>query len=222
MTDTSYDTDENLGMEIHAILKQANLETPFFGYEGRVTHAHKLKNVAESFKHIMGNMDLNLDDDSLSDTPKRVAKMYCEEIFVGLDYCNFPKCTTIPNTMGYDEMLIVHASVKSMCEHHFMPIYGKATIGYIPGSKVLGLSKFNRVVDFFSRRPQVQERLTAQIQRALHHILDTADVGVIITAEHFCVKFRGVQDDAGPTTTSDLGGKFRDGTVRSEFLSLAR
>lgn len=210
------DFNPRLGQEIHAMLVAKGIETPMSG----ANFANKRELIDNAFFNIMTWMGLDLKDPSLKDTPKRVAKMFCEEIFTGLDYKNFPECTAIPNDMNYDEMIVTTAAVKSTCEHHCVAILGQATIGYIPGGRLLGLSKFNRVVDFFARRPQVQERLTAQISAALQHILQTDDVGVVIDAEHLCVKFRGVQDAASHTITSQLGGRFRDGTVRSEFLAL--
>jgi GTP cyclohydrolase I len=154
----------------------------------------------------------------------RVAKMYLEELFWGLNPNNFPKCTVVENKMGYDEMVIEKGvSVMSTCEHHFQTIVGTAAVAYIPNQKVLGLSKIPRIVEYFSRRPQIQERLTEQIYFALSYILDTEDVAVVIDAEHFCVKARGVQDHGSTTITSKLGGGFRnDPALRSEFMNLIR
>ncbi len=166
-------------------------------------------------------LGLNMHDDSLKDTPKRVAKMYVKEIFNGLDYSNFPKCTTVENKMKYDEMVCVDKiNVQSNCEHHFVIIDGLAKVAYIPNEKVLGLSKINRIVEFFSKRPQIQERLTEQIHHALVFILGTEDVAVQIKATHFCVKARGVEDTSSLTTTSKLGGMFRRNEVRNEFFNL--
>jgi GTP cyclohydrolase I len=161
-------------------------------------------------------------DDSIKDTPTRIAKMYDSEIFYGLDYRNFPSCTTIENRMGYDELIVIkQIEVLSLCEHHFIPFIGYAHIGYIPETKVLGLSKFNRIVDFFARRPQVQERLTEQVHAALHHVLQSNDIGVVIRAEHLCVKLRGVKDNNSSTVTSKMTGKFRtERALREEFLHL--
>jgi GTP cyclohydrolase I len=149
--------------------------------------------------------------------------MYCSEVFWGLDPENFPKCTAVENKMGYDEMVVEKGvSVQSNCEHHFIVIDGLATVAYLPNKKVLGLSKINRVVEYFSKRPQIQERLTNQIAVALQFILDTQDVAVVINAQHYCVKSRGVEDTGSSTVTSYLGGKFRtDALVRSEFLAIA-
>jgi GTP cyclohydrolase I len=171
--------------------------------------------------HILG---LDLRDDSLNETPKRVAKMYVNEIFWGLDYDAFPKCTTVENKMRYNEMVVErNVNVQSNCEHHFVVIDGLATIAYVPKNHVLGLSKINRIVEYFSKRPQIQERLTEQIFHALCFILNTDDVAVLIDAQHYCVKSRGVEDTGSSTVTVRLGGGFKtDPAVRNEFLSIAR
>jgi len=170
----------------------------------------------------METLGLDLTDDSLEETPKRVAKMYTNEIFWGLDYEAFPKCTTVDNKMKYDEMVIErNVNVQSNCEHHFVVIDGVATVGYIPNEKVLGLSKINRIVEYFSKRPQIQERLTEQIYFALQYILDTDNIGVVIHAQHYCVKSRGVEDTGSSTVTSKLGGGFKtDPSVRAEFMRM--
>ena len=179
-----------------------------------------LKGLFEEFMDIMG---LDRNDPSMRDTPTRVAKMYVDEIMSGLYENNLPKITVQPN-FGYDEMLIeTNITVNSLCEHHFVPIIGFAHIAYIPGDKVLGLSKFNRVTDYFCRRPQVQERLTKQIYDFLINILETEDVAVIIDAAHMCVRMRGVKDSSSTTRTSMIGGKFRQPETRSElFTSLPK
>jgi GTP cyclohydrolase I len=173
---------------------------------------------------VMKTLGLDLSDDSLAETPKRVAKMYVNEIFWGLDYDAFPKCTTVENKMRYNEMVVErNVSVQSNCEHHFVVIDGLATVAYVPKTRVLGLSKINRIVEYFSKRPQIQERLTEQIFYALQYILDTEDVAVMIDAQHYCVKSRGVEDTGSSTVTSKLGGGFKtDAAARSEFLSIAR
>jgi GTP cyclohydrolase I len=179
--------------------------------------------IRSSVANIMNTLGLDMEDDSLKDTPSRVAKMYCDEVFKGLDYDNFPNCTTIDNKMQYNEMIATKASVYSICEHHFVPFVGSAWIAYIPNTKILGLSKFNRVTDFFSRRPQVQERLTAQIAATLQHVLETDDVAVVIKATHMCVGLRGIQDHDSQTITSQMGGKFfTESALRQEFLALTR
>ena len=170
----------------------------------------------------MKTLGLDLLDDSLMDTPKRVAKMYVNEIFWGLDYEAFPKCTTVDNKMKYDEMVVErNVNVQSNCEHHFVVIDGVATVGYIPNQRVLGLSKINRVVEYFSKRPQIQERLTEQVYHALQYILETDNVAVVIDAQHYCVKSRGVEDVGSSTVTSKLGGVFKtDPAVRNEFMNI--
>jgi GTP cyclohydrolase I len=182
----------------------------------------KITSIETSFAQIMKTLGLDLSDDSLADTPKRVAKMFVNEIFWGLDYKNFPKCTVIENKMRYDEMVIEKdITMISSCEHHFVVIDGKAHIAYIPRGKVLGLSKLNRIVEFFARRPQVQERIAEQVYHALEFILGTPDVAVVIEGVHYCVKSRGVEDHSSSTITSKLGGCFKeDPSVRAEFMSL--
>ena len=150
--------------------------------------------------------------------------MYVNEIFWGLDYEAFPKCTAVSNKMQYDEMVVeTGINVQSNCEHHFVVIDGRATVAYIPNKKVLGLSKMNRIVEYFSKRPQIQERLTEQIYYALEYILETEHIAVLVDAQHFCVKSRGVEDVGSSTITSRLGGVFRtDPMVRAEFMALTR
>lgn len=183
----------------------------------------KVDKIATHFREIMLTMGLDLNDDSLRETPRRVAKMYVHEVFEGLNPRNFPKMTSIENKLNYDAMVTVKdISIISVCEHHFVTIDGRATIAYIPKKKVIGLSKINRVAKFFSRRPQVQERLTKQIADCLTQVLETDDVAVLIKAKHYCVVQRGVEDSASETVTSDLRGAFRDDNrTRAEFLGLA-
>jgi GTP cyclohydrolase I len=213
--------DPALGLAVQAHLETMGLQTPM------VPNSLSIKQkVAKIEKHMTGIMEalgLDLTDDSLIETPLRVAKMYCSEIFWGLDPENFPKCTAVENKMQYDEMVVERGvSVQSNCEHHFVIIDGLATVAYLPNKKVLGLSKINRVVEYFSKRPQIQERLTSQIAAALAFILETDDVAVVINAQHYCVKSRGVEDTGSSTITSHLGGKFRtDPMVRAEFLAIA-
>ena len=216
-------TDGALGVEINKLLLSAGIETPMAeGAVGYTTKQLTFEAIKNCHHDVMQQLNLDLTDDSLMETPKRVAKMYTEEIFAGLDYNNFPKCTTVENKMGYDEVIVGrNISVMSVCEHHFVPFIGYANVAYIPNERVLGLSKFNRVVQFFCQRPQIQERLTEQISAALRYILNTQDVAVVITAEHLCVKLRGVKDGGSHTTTSKLCGKFRDvPELRAEFLAL--
>lgn len=180
----------------------------------------KIERITKSFTDILNTLGLDLSNDSLQETPKRIAKMYVTEIFKGLSPENFPKMTVIENEMNYDQMIVVrNIKVISTCEHHFVTIDGKATIAYIPNKKVIGLSKINRIADYFSRRPQVQERLTKQIADCLVAVLETEHVAVHINAKHYCVISRGVEDATSTTVTSDLRGDFkRKHETRMEFL----
>ena len=217
-------TDPVLGKQVHDHLVKAGVETPVI--DNGLSRTEKIDKIEGHFDHIMDTLGLDLSDDSLTDTPKRVAKMYVNEIFWGLDYEAFPKCTTVNNKMHYDEMVVErNINVQSNCEHHFVVIDGLATFAYIPNEKVLGLSKINRIVEYFSKRPQIQERLTEQIYYALQYILGTDNIAVLIDAQHYCVKSRGVEDVGSSTITSKLGGGFRDKSdpgLRAEFLSIAR
>lgn len=213
-------TDPVMGEKVHEYLVENGVETPMSGVTCSFTDEGRRNIIEQHFREIMGTLGLDLKDDSLSETPKRIAKMYLNEVFWGLNYQNFPKVTTIENKMQYTTMLLEKdISVKSQCEHHFLPFIGKAYVAYIPDTKIIGLSKINRVVEFFSRRPQVQERLTEQVFHALCYILDTENVAVCIKSEHTCVKLRGVEDNSD-TVTSRLGGDFYDGALRSEFYHL--
>jgi GTP cyclohydrolase I len=215
-------TDPELGIQIHKHLVQMGVETP--SAPNDLDRKDKISLIETNFKRIMETLGLDLSDDSLAETPNRVAKMYVNEIFWGLDYEAFPKCTTVNNKMRYDEMVIErNINVQSNCEHHFVIIDGLATVAYIPRDKVLGLSKINRIVEYFSKRPQIQERLTEQVYYALQYILDTDNVAVVINAQHYCVKSRGVEDTGSSTMTSKLGGCFKsDPMVRAEFMSLVK
>lgn len=181
----------------------------------------KIEVISKNFREILETLGLDLSNDSLQDSPARIARMYVNEVFRGLDDGNFPKITVIENDMEYDQMIVVRdVKIISTCEHHFVTIDGKATIAYIPSKKVIGLSKINRIADFFSRRPQVQERLTKQIADCLVHVLETDNVAVHINAKHYCVISRGIEDVSSSTITSDLRGDFRtDASTRAEFLS---
>lgn len=210
-------TDPFLGCAIHESLIRMGVETPMV-YSKLPNHSEKMIAITKNVVEIMQTLGLDLKDDSLNETPKRIAKMYLDEIFWGLDYSNFPKITTIENRMQYDNMLLErHIKVSSTCEHHFIPMMGEAFIAYLPNKKVIGLSKINRIVEFFSRRPQVQERLTEQIFHTLCMILETENVAVLIKAEHTCVKLRGVEDINSDTVTSRIGGAFLRGALRNEF-----
>ena len=210
-------TDKELGLSIHKHLVENGIETPF---NEAMSREVQLKIIEHKFKEIMETLGLDLKDDSLQDTPARIAKMFVNEIFEGLDYGNFPKCTNVHNKFKADEMVIEGGiDVSSICEHHFQNIEGVAKIAYIPKDKVLGLSKLNRVVRFFSKRPQIQERLALQIHAALVFILETDNVAVEIRAIHHCVKARGIEDKNCWTTTRKLGGAFKNESVRNEFLN---
>jgi GTP cyclohydrolase I len=189
--------------------------------ENNLSDSEKKEIIEAHFKIIMETLGLDLTDDSLKDTPQRVAKMYVEEIFYGLDEKKFPKMTVVENKFKYDQPLIeTNIVTNSCCEHHFVPILGRTHVAYKPGEKVIGLSKLNRIVDYFARRPQVQERLTIQIHEALCHILNTQDVAVVIDGMHSCVKTRGIKDATSMTRTSKLSGIFfQDTLFRQEFLS---
>lgn len=213
-------TDPDLGRQVHEHLVKCGVETPTIPND--IDRKDKIEKIEHHFTAIMQTLGLDLTDDSLIETPKRVAKMYVNEIFWGLDYEAFPKCTTVENKMKYDEMVIErNVNVQSNCEHHFVVIDGVATVAYIPNQKVLGLSKINRIVEYFSKRPQIQERLTEQIYHALQYILDTDNIAVVIDAQHYCVKSRGVEDVGSSTVTSKLGGCFKtDPSVRLEFMNI--
>lgn len=210
-------TSPELGEQVHKHLLELGVETPMT--ESEVTDEDKRKVIKNAVTDIMTVLGLDLSDDSLAETPNRISKMYVDELYAGLDYENFPKITTIENKMEYDTMLLErHIAVKSTCEHHFVAFMGEAFIAYIPNEKVIGLSKINRIVEFFSRRPQVQERLTEQIFHTLCYLLETENVAVVIKASHFCVKLRGVEDVNSDTITSRLGGAFYEKEkLRDEF-----
>lgn len=194
------------------------LETPMI--ENQLSAEEKRQRIQAHFAEIMKVLGLDLRDDSLMDTPRRIAKMYVHEIFGGLDYANFPKLTVVENKMQVEEMVRVDGiDLSSTCEHHFITIDGTASVAYIPQRKVIGLSKINRIVAFFAQRPQIQERLTEQVLLALQTLLDTRDVAVSISAVHYCVKARGVMDSNSATTTTALGGVFKTSPdTRREFL----
>lgn len=183
----------------------------------------KIAAIRHHFAQIMVALGLDLTDESLRDTPQRVAKMFVKEVFSGLDEANFPSVTTFPNTYGYGEMLVErNISLHTFCEHHFLPIIGKVHVAYFPGEQVVGLSKLNRIVKHYARRPQVQERLTVQIAEGLQRVLGTEDVAVYIEADHLCVAARGVEDTKSSTVTSYYGGKFREPGERKNFLEAVK
>lgn len=213
--------DADLGYNIEEFLKARGVHTPTLIDPLLKKDEYKIKKIEKYFTIVMETLGLDLADDSLIDTPKRVAKMYVNEIFWGLKPENFPKCTVIENKMQYDEMVIEKdITMMSNCEHHFVTIDGKAHVAYIPKDKVLGLSKLNRIVEYFSRRPQVQERIAEQVYWALVYILGTEDVAVVIEGVHYCVRSRGVEDYNSITTTLKLGGCFKnEPDCRAEFMS---
>lgn len=194
------------------------LETPMV--KNKLSNEEKRARIQASMQEIMQTLGLDLNDDSLQDTPRRIAKMYVNEIFSGLDYRAFPKITQIENKMSIEEPVqVTDISLTSTCEHHFVTIDGTASVAYIPKKTVIGLSKINRLVGFFAQRPQVQERLTQQIMVALQALTGTDDVAVSINATHYCVKARGIRDTSSFTRTSSLGGVFKtDNQLKREFF----
>ena len=220
MLDTNK-TNERLGILVNDHLTAIGINTPTTErlYDEEII---KLGTIEQNFKNILLTLGMDLSDDSLEETPSRMSKMWVNELNWGLHPKNFPKCTTVQNKMHYDEMVIERdITIMSVCEHHGVVIDGKCNIAYIPKDKVLGLSKLNRISEYFSRRPQIQERLTQQIAETLKFILDTEDVAVTINAVHYCVKSRGVSDQSSSTITSYTSGSFRDDpTCRKEFMLL--
>jgi GTP cyclohydrolase I len=207
---------------VRAVLSERGLETPL--KETALSSVQKYERIKELMTGVVETLGLDLEDDSLCETPHRIAKMYVNEIFSGLDYSNFPKISVIENKMAVDEMVKVNdISLTSTCEHHFVTIDGYATVAYIPSDKIIGLSKINRIVRFFAQRPQVQERLTQQILVALQTLLETDNVAVSINATHYCVKSRGIMDVNSSTSTTALGGNFKTSLhTRAEFLKTGR
>ena len=195
-------------------------ETPLRADAFDIDDKTKMIRIEEHFREIMNILGLDLTDDSLRGTPKRVAKMYVKEIFAGLDPKNKPEIALFENKYKYKEMLVEKdITFYSNCEHHFVPIIGKAHVAYISNGHVIGLSKINRIVQYFAHRPQVQERLTVQIANELKRVLKTEDVAVVIDAVHLCVSSRGVQDNGSKTVTSHFGGKFNQDETRKEFFT---
>jgi len=203
---------------VQEALLQAGLETPMVATG--LNSQEKYEKIKSLMTDVVATLGLDLEDDSLAETPHRIAKMYVHEVFSGLDYEAFPSIASIDNKMQVDEMISVdQISVTSTCEHHFVTIDGFAKVAYIPNNKIIGLSKINRIVRFFAKRPQVQERLTQQIMVALQALLETPNVAVSINATHYCVKSRGVMDVTSSTKTIALGGSFKsNASTRSEFL----
>ncbi len=211
----SHLSEEEIGDE-HA---HTGIETPMRADAFKMSEQEKMEKIEHHFKAIMETLGLDLSDDSLKGTPKRVAKMYVQEIFNGLDPANKPKVALFDNKYKYNQMLVEKdITFYSNCEHHFVPIFGKAHVAYISNGKVIGLSKLNRIVQYFGKRPQVQERMTMQIAKELQKVLQTDDVAVIIDAKHLCVSSRGVQDNNSATVTSFYGGKFENEITRQELF----
>lgn len=208
----------NEASRVRQVLIDRGLETPLT--EQSLSAEEKYQKIKASMTDVVKTLGLDLADDSLAETPHRIAKMYVYEIFSGLDYSNFPSMSLIENKMKVDEMVKVSdIDLTSTCEHHFITIDGSARVAYIPGEKIIGLSKINRLVRFFAQRPQVQERLTQQVLVALQTLLETENVAVSIEATHYCVKSRGVMDVNSKTSTTALGGVFKENIhTRAEFL----
>ena len=197
----------------------ASEETPLREDAFILSDEEKIERISQNVRDIMLTLGLDLDDDSLKGTPNRVAKMYVREIFGGLHPDRRPKSSTFHNKYKYGEMLVEkNITVYSTCEHHLLPIVGKAHIGYISNGSVVGLSKMNRIVDYFAKRPQVQERMSIQIVRELQKVLGTRDVACVIDAKHLCVNSRGIRDVDSSTVTAEYGGRFKEEAVRREFL----
>lgn len=200
-----------------------SIETPLRADAFWISDEEKVKHIAYHFKEIMLAMGLDLDDDSLKGTPHRVAKMYVKEVFSGLNPANKPAVKLFENKYQYNEMLIEkNITLYSYCEHHFVPIIGKVHVSYISNGQVIGLSKINRLVQYYAKRPQVQERLTNQISEGLKDALQTEDVAVIIDAVHLCVTSRGIKDTNSSTVTASYSGKFKNQKIKEEFISLIK
>ena len=199
--------------------KASSVDTPLRTDAFDKTDEQKIAAIEPHFKAIMEILGMDLRDDSLRGTPLRVAKMYVKELFQGLNPANMPSMTLFENKFQYNEMLVEkNINFYTNCEHHFVPFFGKAHVAYISSGKVIGLSKLNRLVEYFSKRPQVQERLTMQIGKALQTVLQTQDVAVMMDAKHLCVSSRGVKDDSSNTITNFFGGKFQEENTKIEFL----
>lgn len=208
--------------QVKHALEEQGLETPMLPQDK--TKSERRDKIQQKMQEVLTLIGLDLSDDSLQETPKRLAKMYIDEIFSGLDYQNFPKITKIKNAMKVSERVQVNdITLTTTCEHHFVTIDGTVAIAYYPAKWVIGLSKLNRIVDFFAKRPQVQERFTEQLLVALQTILETEDVAIYVNATHYCVKGRGIQDSNSYTITSAYGGVFlNDREERKEFLACVR
>jgi GTP cyclohydrolase I len=207
--------DDLLGGKIAAPV----IATPLRADAFELTDEEKIERITGKFREILSILGLDLNDESLQGTPRRVAKMFVQEIFSGLNPANKPQPTLFENNYRYNQMLVErNITVQSTCEHHFVPILGRAHVAYIANGKVIGLSKLNRIVNYYARRPQVQERLTIQIAEELKRVLGTEDVAVVIDAEHLCVQARGIRDAHSSTVTSSYHGKFLNESTRLEFM----
>jgi len=207
-----HESDEDHGV--------TSFDTPLRSDAFSISDEEKIKKIEYHFREIMTTLGLDLTDDSLRGTPKRVAKMYVKEVFSGLNPKNLPVARLFENKFQYDQMLVEKdITFYSHCEHHFVPIIGKAHVAYISSGKVIGLSKINRIVQYFAKRPQVQERLTVQIAKELQRVLKTEDVGVVLDATHLCVSSRGVGDTNSKTGTAHFTGRFKEGHYKGEFLN---
>lgn len=201
--------------------QMTSAETPLRPDAFEKSDAEKMQTIEKHFRVIMEEMGLDMTDDSLQGTPHRVAKMFIQEIFSGLNPANKPKISVFDNSYNYDKMLVeANISFNSTCEHHFLPIVGKAHIGYVSSGKVIGLSKLNRIVDYYSRRPQVQERLIMQIYNELKTVLETESVIVVMEATHLCVSSRGIKDESSYTSTIQYGGIFNEKENRNDFFNM--
>lgn len=199
---------------------QEKLVQPFQLIDSESKNARKINTIEHHFKAIMEALELDLNDESIAKTPLRYAKMLVNELFVGLNDENFPEITLQDNDFAYDQMLLEsNIAIKTVCEHHFIPVLGRCHIAYIPKKKVIGLSKLNRIAQYFASRPQVQERLTVQIRESLCEVLETDDVAVVVDAMHLCVKMRGVKDEDSLTRSSSLSGAFLKSPHRQEFFA---
>jgi len=218
---TNMDYNDHLMEELGDIHFSTGNGTPMRDDAFDLTSEEKINKIEGHFEEIMNILGLDLNDDSLRGTPRRVAKMYVNEIFGGLNPENKPAVTLFENSYHYRQMLVEKGiKVQSTCEHHFLPIFGKAHVAYIPNGKVVGLSKLNRIVEYYSSRPQVQERLTIQIANELKQTLNTEDVAVYIDAKHMCVQARGIKHMNCSTVTAEYSGKFLNENIRSEFLNI--
>ncbi len=217
-------TNHELGLEIHRLLKQKSLENSInWKAVDSWQNDNYMKQLEDRFTNFASHLGLDLSDESLADTPRRIVRLFVDDLFWGLDYYNFPDIVADGNGMKYSQPIVSkNIQLKSTCEHHFVAIKGYVTIAYIPGGKIIGLGKLNQVVDFFAHRPQIQERLTRQISVVLQHLLKTKSVAIAITAHHDCVNRSGVSDTDNKVQTFDLAGKFAsDDTLKASFFSQA-